>query len=275
MLDELKIRYKESKLPVRLGLCALLALTPATLLYFDESAAVEEEYANVESQEKAAAQKLVQAESTLKNLPKAESELAFTRDQLKKAEGRLPDTIAVDEILRSIGKSSKTFGVNVVLFEPQAEVVRGDNYKYSELPFKISIEGNDYSQICEWLDEVAGSKSKMYLKAWKVVRKSGLKRNNEAFGSGLDAIKGQNLTPSEVAEQEGRKAREGMRLILETDMSIYKMASAAQVAAARDSLDPKRADPANSKPAPNGQTPPKQPGDGSNPPPVHSNEGAM
>jgi Tfp pilus assembly protein PilO len=108
----------------------------------DESTIVDEEVGRAEAEEKAAAAKLTQADATLKNLPKAESELAFTREQLKKAEERLPDSVVIDEVLRSLGKSAKSFGVNVVLFEPLEEVVRGDNYKYAEVPLKISVESH-------------------------------------------------------------------------------------------------------------------------------------
>ena len=237
MLDELKIRYKQSKLLVRFALCALVAIVPAALLYFDESATVDEEYAAAETQEKAAAQKLLQAEETLKNLPKAEKDLAFTREQLKKAESRLPDSLAIDEILRSIGKSSKTFGINVVLFEPQPEIVRGDKYKYTEIPLKLTVEGNDYSQICEWLDDVAGSKSKIYLKSWRVSRKVAVNKENDPNSLTLQAVQGQALTASQVAEQDGRRARENLRIILDADVSLFKLASAALQGVARDCLD--------------------------------------
>ncbi len=275
MLDDLKIRYKESKLPIRLGLCALVAIIPAVLLYTDESAIVDAEYANAESQEKAAAQKIVQAENTLKDLPKAESELAFTRDQLKKAETRLPDNVAVDEVLRSIGKSSKTFGVNVVLFEPGSEVVRGDSYKYAELPLKISVEGNDYGQICEWLDDVAGGKSKMYLKSWKITRKSGANRDGDAAFSRVVGMQGQIFSASQLAEQEGRKAREEMRLVLDTEMSVYKMATAAQIASNTSTGDSKKIDGNKAKNGSNPANSPNNSGAGASSKPQPGSEEAM
>jgi Tfp pilus assembly protein PilO len=233
VLDELKIRYKHSKLHVRLALCALVGLLPAVLLYMDESTIVDEEVGRAESEEKAAAAKLTQADATLKNLPKAESELAFIREQLKKAEERLPDSVVIDEVLRSLGKSAKSFGVNVVLFEPQEEVVRGDNYKYAEVPLKISVESHDYGQICEWLDDVAGSKSKVYLKSWKLGRKASVTRstqNASVGGLGGEAIPGQVLSESQIAEREGKKARENLRLVLDANVSLFKLASANQIA---------------------------------------------
>lgn len=229
MLDELKIRYKQSKLSVRLAICALLALIPAALLYMDESSLVDEEYAKADTEQKEAADRLVQADETMKNLPKKEKELAFTREQLKKAEDRLPDNVVIDEVLRTIGKSAKTYGVNVALFEPQAEVVRGDSYKYTEVPLRVSVEGHDYGQICEWLDDVAGSKSKIYLKSWKLGRKAGSSRADPLAANSAEPVVGQVLTPSQIAERSGKKARENLRLVLDADISLFKLASAANI----------------------------------------------
>ncbi len=275
MFDDLKIRYKESKLPVRLGLCAFVAMIPAAFLYVEDSSAVDEEYKNAENLEKAAAQKLLAAENTLKNMPKKEAELAFTREQLKKAESRLPDNVAVDEILRTVAKSSKTYGVNITLFEPQAEILRGDNYKFLELPFKISVEANDYSQICEWLDNVIGSKSKIYLRSWKLSRNAGSISDIEGAGILAGPTIGQSLTTSQLAEQDGRKARERLRLLLETDVSVFKMASAAQMASAQSATGQMRPDGSPAKTQPGDPKLVKPPGDGAVPSPKPASEGSF
>lgn len=236
MLDELKVRYKHSKLGARLAICALVGLIPAALLYLDESSIVDEEYERASVEEKAAADKYERADQMLKNLPKAERDLAFTREQLKKAEERLPDAVVIDEVLRSIGKSAKNYGVNIALFEPQQEIVRGDTYKYAEVPLKLSIEGGDYGQICEWLDDVAGSKSKIYLKSWRMTRKLLQSRDiaSPAVAVAVEPVQGQTLSPSQILEQDGKKARENLRLVLDADVSLYKLASAVQISTAVD-----------------------------------------
>lgn len=228
MLDEWKLRYKELALWKRLLICALIGLIPAVFLYFDESSVIEEDYLKAESEEKAAANKLVQADNTIKNLSKVESELAFTRDQLKKAESRLPDSIAIDEILRTIGKSAKEFHITIKLFEPKAEILRGDSYKFSELPIKISAEAHDYGQICEWLDHLAGSKSKIYLKSWKIDRRMG-KSEGDSFMKFVPLTTGVQESKSIVAERAGRTNRENMRLVLDAELALFKMPSVAQL----------------------------------------------
>ena len=222
MLEELKIRYKQTKLSMRLAILVAVAIIPAALYYFDETSVIEEEFSKAETEEKAAAQKLLEAENTLKNIPEAESQLVFTRDQLAKAEGRLPSTVVVDEILRFIGKSAKKFDVNVISFEPQPEVARGNEYKFTELPFKITVDGHDYGQICEWLDEVSGVKSQMFLKSWKINRKAGRAGVVANQANSPAAI---GLSESQLVEKAGLDARENLRLILDAEFSVYKLAS--------------------------------------------------
>lgn len=210
----------------------IVAIVPALLVYMEDSAIIDEEYNNAESQEQQAAKKLLDADQVLKNIPKAEQDLSFTREQLQKAESRLPDNVEIDEILRSIGKSAKTMGVKIALFEPKAEILKGDDYKYLELPLKVSVEANDYSQICEWLDDVAGSKSKIYLKSWSISRKAAALTESNRLQTENNAIQGQTLSQSQIAENEGKLARKNLRLVLGADLSLFKLASASNLSSA-------------------------------------------
>ena len=227
MLDELKLRYKELELIKRLGICAMIALIPGVYIYFNDAVDVDAQFAEAEVQEKEAADKLLAAENQLKNFQKTQSELEFTKEQLKKAEERLPASVAIDEVLRDVGKISKEMSVNVRFFEPQAEVIRGDDYKYSEVPISISVEAKEYSQICEWIDRVAGGKSRIYIKSWTLGRRQA-KSELEVQKS---ADKVNSIDPLILAEQKGTAARDRLRIVLEGQFSLYKMASAEQLAA--------------------------------------------
>ena len=232
MLDDLKLRYKELHLLKRLGLCALLGLLPALSLYLEDSAVVEEDYVVAEQQEKAAAAKLLQADNQLKNLAKTESELAYTHEQLKKAQTRLPDNVVIDEVLRSVGKAAKDSSVAISLFEPQPESVRGDEFKYLEMPLKINVEAKDYSQLAVWLDSVAGSKSKMYLKSWSITRRSAVSLSEDALTNPIVPAGASVLDDSALAELDAKRSREGLRLALAANFSIYKLAPESAIAAA-------------------------------------------
>jgi Tfp pilus assembly protein PilO len=232
VLDDLKLRYKEMHLLKRLSLCAILALLPAVWLYIEDSTVVEENYVVAEQQEKAAAAKLLEADNQLKNLAKTESELAYTHEQLKKAQTRLPDNVIIDEILRSVGKAAKDASVTISLFEPQPESVRGDDFKYIEMPLKINVEAKDYSQLAIWLDSIAGSKSKMYLKSWSITRRAAGSSNEEALANLMIPLGDTVLDPSVLVEQDAKRSREGLRLALAANLSVYKLSPTSGVASA-------------------------------------------
>ncbi len=229
MLDELKLRYKELELFKRLGICALLALLPGIYVYFDESTEVDEQYAQAEIQEKAAADKLLAAENKLKNLEKTQSQLEFTKDQLKKAEARLPEQVAIDEILRTVGKISKEMSVNIRFFEPQPALVQGQDYKYLEVPIAMTAEARDYAQICEWVDRVAGGKSRIYIKSWTIERSRSAPGPDEVRNA--DEMN-KSVDPAIVAERQAIAARDRVKVVLKGQFSLYKMAGAEQLSEA-------------------------------------------
>lgn len=222
MLDELKIKYKNLSLVKRLVICVLAGLLPGAYLYYDQAAIVEEEFATAEAGEKEAAQKLLDVDNKLKNLEKTESELAFTTDQLKKAETRLPNDVAIDEVLRQVAKSAKDSSVTIVNFVPGAEILRGDEYKYVEMPIKMVVEAHEYSQLCSWLDTIAGLKARLYVKSWNLKRETGVAQVE--IGSTVGGSESQGLDEVSRAELEARKPREQLRLKLQADIALYKLA---------------------------------------------------
>ncbi len=240
MLDELKMRYKELAFGKRLAICLVAGLLPGIYVYFDESTIVDEEYAEAETLEKAAADKLLAAENQLKNLQKTQGELEFTRDQLKKAESRLPDQIVIDEILRTMGKTSREMGVKVRVFEPKEEIIRGDEYKYSELPIRVAIEAHEYSVICEWIDKIAGSKSKIYLRSWKLGRSTPKGVRSPISTAPADSVNSQGLNSADI---EAQAARDELVVTIDADFSLFKMATPEQIAGAALKEQDKAKDP--------------------------------
>ena len=220
MLAELKIKYKSLPLWQRLIICLISGFLPGAYLYYEQAAVVEEEFATAETQEKIAAQKLLDVDKTLKNLEQTEREQAFTTEELKKAETRLPTYVAVDEILRQLAKSAKDSSVTIVNFQPEPEVVKGNEYKYVEMPMKITVEAHEYSQLCSWLDTIAGLKARLYLKSWQMSRVAGQDDQqptaaNNGSGSALDEVA--------RAELEAKRPRELLRLRLDANLSVYRI----------------------------------------------------
>ena len=224
MFDELKIKYKALSLLKRLIICVFAGLLPGAYLYYDQATIVEEEFAAAEAGEKQAAQNLLDVDKKLKNLEKTESELAFTTEQLKKAETRLPNDVAIDEVLRQVAKSAKDSSVTIVNFVPGTELLRGDEYKYVEMPIKMVVEAHEYSQLCSWLDTIAGLKARIYLKSWNLKREVGVPEQDPGSVAGINDSQG--LDEVAKAELEARRPRELLRLKLDAELSLYKLAVA-------------------------------------------------
>lgn len=219
-MDELKEKYKALSLAKRLALCFILGLLPAAYLYYDQADGLEQQLAEADNAEKAAAKKLQGADEQLKNLEKTESQLAFTSEQLKKAETRLPDEVSIDEILRNIAKSAKDSGVTVAEFTPMSEIIKGDDYKYAEIPLKMTVEAHEYSQICSWLDTIAGLKSKLYLKSWILKRQAGIGQQ----GTPDSLTRQESTSDVERALEEAMRPRRELVLKLSADFSVHRLA---------------------------------------------------
>jgi Tfp pilus assembly protein PilO len=222
VFDELKIKYKTLSLLQRLIICVLAGLLPGAYLYYDQATIVEEEFATAEAGEKQAAQKLLDVDKKLKNLEKTESELTFTTEQLKKAETLLPNDVAIDEVLRQVAKSAKDSSVTIVNFVPGMESLRGDEYKYVEMPIKMVVEAQEYSQLCSWLDTIAGLRARIYLKSWNLRREAGVPEQDPGSVTGINDSQG--LDEVAKAELEARRPRELLRLKLDAELSLYKLA---------------------------------------------------
>lgn len=236
MLDELKIKYKNLNLYKRLIICVLAGLLPGVYLYYDQAAIVEEEFAAAEAAEKDAAQKLLDVDKKLKNLEQTERDLAFTTEQLKKAETILPSSVAIDEILRQVGKSAKSSSLMIMRFEPKPEAVKGDEYKYIEMPFDMEVEASEYSQICSWLDSIAGLKARIYVKSWALKREVGREKQAAQGDSGANG----SGTENDFGREEllARRARENLRLKLTANFAVYRIAPDQPAVAPQSSPDP-------------------------------------
>ncbi len=224
VFDNLKFLYKELQLLKRLCICLVLALLPGLYIYFDSIGELDEQYTTAEGAAQGAASKLVAAQGELKNLPALVAELDLTREQLKIAEVRLPNNVQIDEILRNVGKAVKPAAAKVLLFEPQKEIVRGSVYKYVEVPIKVSIEAREYSQICEWIDSLAGEKKAMFLNSWSVTRSK--VASTPQSGDKLQAPAG---SPQMAEAQMAALSRENFRLTFEGNFSLFKQMSLADV----------------------------------------------
>lgn len=235
MFDDLLFFYKNSVLLKRLMVCAFLGLLPGVYVYFDGIEMVEAESEAATAGEATAAAQLETVTKQIEILPSLTAQLEKTREQLKIAEARLPDKVQIDQVLRTVGVTVKPAGAEVINFTPQAQVVRGDVYKYVEVPVKIEVEAKEYAQICEWLDSVAGESKLMYLNSWSISARAGKPSDSGSIVQNQSAAPG---LPSD-ASQRGMASREGLRLKFMGDFSLYRLATSSEISAPVASTNPK------------------------------------
>jgi type IV pilus assembly protein PilO len=84
------------------------------------------------------------------NLPKFEREVEKLEVELKKALRELPDKKEIDLLLTRISDKARDAGLDIKLFEPQAEQLKDF---YAEVPVAIEVTGN-YHQVATFFDEV-------------------------------------------------------------------------------------------------------------------------
>ncbi|MCX6124604.1 MAG: type 4a pilus biogenesis protein PilO [Proteobacteria bacterium] len=231
MLDELKFRYRSLRLGLRLMLLATLSCVPGALAYFDEAPLLEEELQAVKAKEVVARQELATATAQVKNLPAMEEKLAYTSDQLKKAEKLLPSVVLVDQVLEHIGKSAKDADVYVKYFAPVGEKTIAGEYPYDEVRFKVTV-GGKFPTLAKWMDVVAGYDTRAYLKSWELLRsgeKVGDRRHlteaEQTFEGSPDSV-GQGLLAKLSRREIALKDREDYQLDLKTEIVYYRVASA-------------------------------------------------
>ena len=227
MLDEFKFFYRNSVLYKRLLICALAGMLVPLYVYFDGVDETEAQYDAAVTAEGAANKALEDAKIRSSKLPTLMAELETTREQLKLVESELPDSVKIDEVLRTVGKTVKPAAIQVLLFKPEAQIIRGDVYKYVEVPVKISVEAREYSQICEWLDSVAGESKPMYLKAWTI-----MPLPSPASKSGNQPIEDGRVPPKplDLEALQAQSSRENLRLRFDGSFSMFKLATEADVA---------------------------------------------
>jgi len=256
MLDEIKYRYRSIKLTFRLAFVALLACIPGAMSYLDQAPLLEEELTTAKGREANERQQLATAKSHLKNLSAMEEKLAFTSDQLKKAEVLLPNDVLPDQVIDQLGKAAKESDVFVRYFAPAGQKTIEGEYPYDEVRFKVYM-GGKFPKLTKWMDIFAGVDSRAYLKSWEFVRldeKASTRLKNPDVNSVT------TNAPPEMTQQQSadaaKKARDEYQLDLKTEIVYYRLASNTPAKPAEKSNGDSNPTPTQSPEKPNPGAPP-------------------
>jgi len=175
----------------------------------------------------------------VKNLPEMESKLAFTSEQLKKAEEVLPSSVLIDEVIESVGKNAKEADVFLKNFAPLGEKTIGGDYPYDEIRFKITM-GGKFANLTKWMDLLAGSETKGYVKSLEFKRGVSLatRRLIQEMNQPKSAQDGEDeVKKIESAYEKAIKGRDDYALDLVTEVVYYRAST--NISSPAGAVDPK------------------------------------
>lgn len=113
-------------------------------------APVQEQVARREAEVADLTTKVTDLQRRARNIVKLREELAQLDEKFVEASAQLPDVKAIPELLNSIEKIAADVGIEVTLFQRQADVRRDF---YADVPVQIVAEGS-YHQLLTFFDEV-------------------------------------------------------------------------------------------------------------------------
>ncbi|MCX6117200.1 MAG: type 4a pilus biogenesis protein PilO [Proteobacteria bacterium] len=172
MFDEIIFRYKNLSMPLRILLCVVLGMLPKVISYYEEIVVLEADLENANLRESSERSKLADIKEKTKNIPQIEATLTSTREQLMKAETRLPNDIKVDEVLKQVGTAANAFNLRLINFAPKGvELIPGE-YSYDELKYQVILNGK-FSDLALWMDRMIQKDSRAYIKHWKIAKNAG------------------------------------------------------------------------------------------------------
>ncbi|MCX6118390.1 MAG: type 4a pilus biogenesis protein PilO [Proteobacteria bacterium] len=206
MFDEIIFRYRNLSLPLRLLICAVIGALPKVLSYYDEIVVLEADLENATAREGAERSRLAEIRDKAKNIQQAEDNLNNTRDQLKKAETRLPNDVKIDEVVKQVGQAANAFNLKLVNLVPKGITVIPGEYSYDELKYQVVLNGK-FSDLALWMDRLSQKDSRAYIKYWKIAKKVSESGNSSAETPAAPAqsssTNGPGVKASLMTEQAG------------------------------------------------------------------------
>lgn len=188
---------------VKTFLLGLLLVALLAAGYFLMIKSKYEELERTERQELALRADFEEKQRKAANLAAYEQQLEDMQELLETMFRQLPSKTEMDKLLVDISQSALASGIDVQLFEPQAEAQQDF---YAERPIAIRMLGN-YHEFGEFVDAVAALPRVVILTMHNV----SLRRANEAEGDGRLILEGQvktyrYLEGGEIQQVEGEAA---------------------------------------------------------------------
>lgn len=163
MLEEFKENYKDMSFRKRALIMIVVGMLPAGYIYWDEGINLSEELQAAQETKIAENKKYQVAKSKTEKLPLLEEQFTRVKEQLRKAQEKLPNKIYMDDILHSTASIAKETGIRFKSFKPGAERIVQGSYQYAEMPILLSFTAK-YNQIMSFFDNIVNMEKIIHLR---------------------------------------------------------------------------------------------------------------
>jgi type IV pilus assembly protein PilO len=151
--------------------------------------------------------RLAKVEAELAKAKKNARELNDWRNKMKQKESQyktvmraLPEKEEIPSLLAGISKAGKDSGLEMVLFQPKKEAVKGF---YAEIPVEISVTGG-YHQIAVFFDKVANLPRIVNLRRIKMAPGS---QKDSSLGMSCQAVTYKFVESAAPQRKQGRRTK--------------------------------------------------------------------
>jgi type IV pilus assembly protein PilO len=151
--------------------------------------------------------RLANVEAELAKAKKNARELNDWRNKMKQKESQyktvmraLPEKEEIPSLLAGISKAGKDSGLEMVLFQPKKEAVKGF---YAEIPVEISVTGG-YHQIAVFFDKVANLPRIVNLRRIKMAPGS---QKDSSLGMSCQAVTYKFVESAAPQRKQGRRTK--------------------------------------------------------------------
>lgn len=149
-IEELKEKYRSSPLLVRFVIMITVGLVVPAYYYLEESKVVESSIEAEQQKLASARTKLNEQTQAKTKIPSREKALNEADKEINRIRRHLPPSFEVHEILRKVEIAANENNVELLSFQPIAEV---DKALYVEMPFNLRVEGK-FIDVTRYLDDL-------------------------------------------------------------------------------------------------------------------------
>ncbi len=163
-VEDIVEKYRGVPNKKRWVMVALVALLPALFHLYEEGDSLSAELEQARSNESAERGRLESAKRKVAELPALLAKVSEIEAGLEKAKKILPDNVAIDTILATLGQFEADLDVSVLRFVPGTEVQPNTQIEYKEVPVELTVQSS-FPQVMRFYDKILHMQTLTHLRA--------------------------------------------------------------------------------------------------------------